>query len=218
MDFSPSVPTPKVIVIAGPTGSGKTAILHFIAAQDFPVIDLEALASHRGSVFGELGQTTQQPAQPVFEHLLRTAWQQYQHAPFIFTEQEAPAIGKCRLPQWFLHELRKGSTIYLDVPREYRVQHIVADYGSFPPEALLAATEKLSERFPADTIAQLKQWLVQGHYHLFADFMLQYYDRSRYYKYAAETLPVILSFREYDVPAMTRAIFRHLQIVRPLAD
>jgi tRNA 2-selenouridine synthase len=218
MVFTPSVPSPKVIVIAGPTGSGKTAILHFIASQRFPVIDLEALASHRGSVFGELGQTTQQPAQPVFEHLLQTAWQQYQHAPFIFTEQEAPAIGKCRLPQWFLNEIKKGTTIYLDVPREYRVQHIVADYGSFPPEELLAAAEKLSERFPADTIAQLKQWLVQGHYNLFADFMLQYYDRSRHYKYAAETLPAILSFRDYDVPAMSRAIFRHLQIVCPLAD
>ncbi|MCF6404084.1 hypothetical protein L3C95_14415 [Chitinophaga filiformis] len=218
MVFTPSVPSPKVIVIAGPTGSGKTAILHFIASQRFPVIDLEALASHRGSVFGELGQTTQQPAQPVFEHLLQTAWQQYQNAPFIFTEQEAPAIGKCRLPQWFLNELKKGSTIYLDVPRQYRVQHIVADYGSLPCEELLAATEKLSERFPADTIAQLKQWLVQGHYNLFADFMLQYYDRSRHYKYAAETLPAILSFQDYDVPAMTRAIFQHLQIVRPLAD
>lgn len=218
MVFTPSVPSPKVIVIAGPTGSGKTAILHFIASHHFPVIDLEALASHRGSVFGQLGQITQQPTQPVFEQRLQTTWQQYQHAPFVFTEQEAPSIGKCRLPQWFLHELKKGSTIYLEVPRKYRVQHIVADYGSFPVEELLTAAGKLDERFPADTITQLKQWLAQGQYHLFADFMLQYYDQSHHYRNVTETSPAILSFRNYDVPAMTRAIFRHLQIPHSLAD
>lgn len=212
MVFTPSAPSPKVIVIAGPTGSGKTAILHFIASQHLPIIDIEALAAHRGSAFGDLGQPTQQPIQPVFEQLLQTTWQQHQHAPYVFTEQEAPAIGKCRLPRWFLNEMKKGTSIYVDIPREDRIQNIIADYAILPLEQLLAATGKLSERLSAGNMAQLKEWLIQGQYHLFADFMLQYYDQSRHYQDNTGTLPARLSFSRYDVETITRAIFQHLQI------
>ena len=41
-------------VLCGRTGSGKTRLLHALAAEGAQVLDLEALAAHRGSVLGAL--------------------------------------------------------------------------------------------------------------------------------------------------------------------
>lgn len=50
------------IVYGGATGSGKTRLLHFLAQQGAQVLDLEALACHKGSIFG--GRADQpQPSQ-----------------------------------------------------------------------------------------------------------------------------------------------------------
>src|SRR5206468_3743852 len=57
-------------VVAGPTGAGKTRLLHALAARGAQVLDLEGLAGHRGSVLGALGP---QPSQKSFESLLAAA-------------------------------------------------------------------------------------------------------------------------------------------------
>ena len=46
----------KLNVIGGYTGSGKTEILKELLKQKHTVIDLEGLASHKGSAFGAIGQ------------------------------------------------------------------------------------------------------------------------------------------------------------------
>ena len=56
-------------VLGGYTGSGKTFLLHHLRKLGENVIDLETLASHRGSAFGAIGQP-EQPAQEMFENLL----------------------------------------------------------------------------------------------------------------------------------------------------
>jgi tRNA 2-selenouridine synthase SelU len=59
----------QINILGGYTGSGKTEALHVIAKKQKPVIDLEKLASHKGSAFGGLGQPPQ-PSQEMFENLL----------------------------------------------------------------------------------------------------------------------------------------------------
>ena len=61
-------------LICGKTGSGKSRLLQALAAQGAQVLDLEALAQHRGSVLGSLPGAPQ-PSQKRFETLL---WQQLQ--------------------------------------------------------------------------------------------------------------------------------------------
>ena len=59
-------PTFHYQVIAGPTGSAKTRILEALHRQGHQVLNLEALAQHKGSVLGIVpGQT--QPSQRMFE-------------------------------------------------------------------------------------------------------------------------------------------------------
>jgi hypothetical protein len=55
-------------VIGGYTGSGKTETLHALQASNEPIIDLEGIAHHKGSTFGNLGQPVQ-PSQEQFEKI-----------------------------------------------------------------------------------------------------------------------------------------------------
>lgn len=48
---------PKLLVLNGYTGNGKTILLERLAAKGYPVIDLEKIAGHRGSIFGHIGMT-----------------------------------------------------------------------------------------------------------------------------------------------------------------
>jgi hypothetical protein len=56
-------------IIGGYTGTGKTLLLHELRRLGNSVIDLEALACHKGSAFGALGENPQ-PSQEMFENLL----------------------------------------------------------------------------------------------------------------------------------------------------
>ncbi len=53
-------------VVCGPTGSGKTRLLHTLTTQGAQVLDLEALANHRSSVLGHI-PGMEQPSQKRFD-------------------------------------------------------------------------------------------------------------------------------------------------------
>src|SRR3546814_11513836 len=59
----------RIVLVDGDTGSGKTEILQELAARGAQVVDLEALACHRGSLFGGLAGPPQ-PSQQMFESRL----------------------------------------------------------------------------------------------------------------------------------------------------
>ena len=53
--------------MGGKTGTGKTKILKLLRDNNYQIIDLEGLASHRGSTFGGLGMKAQ-PSNEQFEN------------------------------------------------------------------------------------------------------------------------------------------------------
>ncbi|MBK8670870.1 MAG: hypothetical protein IPN89_16000 [Saprospiraceae bacterium] len=57
------------IVIGGYTGSGKTHLLDELKERGETITDLEGLASHKGSAFGNIGMPDQ-PSQEMFENLM----------------------------------------------------------------------------------------------------------------------------------------------------
>ncbi|MFM2394386.1 MAG: tRNA 2-selenouridine(34) synthase MnmH, partial [Bacteroidota bacterium] len=56
-------------IIAGNTGVGKTKYLSELCAKGMKVIDLERLASHKGSAFGSINMPPQ-PTQEMFENMM----------------------------------------------------------------------------------------------------------------------------------------------------
>ena len=56
-------------ILGGYTGSGKTFVIEEMKKQNQTVIDLEDLAKHKGSAFGNIGMPTQ-PSQEMFENML----------------------------------------------------------------------------------------------------------------------------------------------------
>lgn len=118
------------IVIAGKTGVGKTrllAALHTIGAQ---VVDLEAMANHRGSVFGAAA-TEAQPAQRKFETRLYAALTSLTANMPVFIEAESRKIGSIHIPAELLAAIRAAPTIRLHAAIAARVKYILDDYNDF---------------------------------------------------------------------------------------
>ena len=90
-------PNLRLVLIEGRTGSGKTEVLQRLPTLGVQVLDLEALAGHRGSVFGGLGAP--QPSQKMFESRLLGALEALDPARPIVVEaerQQGGATGWCR--------------------------------------------------------------------------------------------------------------------------
>ncbi len=121
----------QLIVLTGKTGVGKTQLLSQI--QSRPLLDLEALAKHRGSAFG--GYSEPQPSQINFENSLAVAMGKLSLQSFtgsILVEDESRLIGRCVLPDNFFALLRESPVIVLEESLEVRVNNTFQEYVVAP--------------------------------------------------------------------------------------
>jgi tRNA 2-selenouridine synthase len=119
------------VVIAGRTGSGKTRLLQALAAQGAQVLDLEALARHRGSVLGGLPFEAQ-PTQKAFETQVWTALCAFDPARPVYVESESRKIGQLQVPTALLDRMRSaGRVVMVTMPDDARVQLLLEEYGFF---------------------------------------------------------------------------------------
>src|SRR4051794_21987355 len=120
---------PMFIVLCGKTGSGKTILLQQLHSSGYPCINLESIASHRGSVFGSL-LLPLQPSQQDFEKQLQQDLLCLQHRPYIFIEQKASSIGKRKIPAWLYAQMNAGICIQLNADKTARIQNILKEYSA----------------------------------------------------------------------------------------
>ncbi len=145
------------VVVSGKTGCGKTELLQKLASVQ-RVIDLEALANHRGSAFGDVADS--QPSQASFENtlavqLLRGA--DPRNRP-IFVEAESRRIGRLFIPETFWRSMSRGAIVVLDAPFEVRVQRILDDYISSVFERFARGNESdAHEQFSAYLLDALRR-------------------------------------------------------------
>lgn len=137
----------KINVLGGYTGSGKTHLLQQLANQGEVIIDLEKLANHKGSAFGNLERLLQ-PSQEMFENELATALfnANSQSSPTLWIEDESQRIGQVNIPGSFLKTIRQQQLFFIDVPFEERLNHLLAEYGNCNKEALEAAILRIKKR------------------------------------------------------------------------
>lgn len=119
------------VVIGGRTGSGKSRLLQALSRQGAQVLDLEALACHRGSVLGALPGCAQ-PSQKHFETQVWHALRRFAPNRPVFVESESRKIGALQVPEALIHDMRsRGRMVMVEMPLEARVALLLEDYAHF---------------------------------------------------------------------------------------
>jgi tRNA 2-selenouridine synthase len=176
--------TPKpIIVLGGMTGTAKTQILHELAALGEPIIDLEALAHHRGSSFGAL-MLPPQPSTEHYENLLAAEWVKFGGDCPIWLEAESRRVGTCRIPDELFLQMVAAPTIEVTRSLEERLDLLVALYGEADPEDLIQATQRIRKRLGGQRTQAAVEFIRAGKLRDACAIILDYYDRT--YRYDLE--------------------------------
>ncbi|MCB1664365.1 MAG: tRNA 2-selenouridine(34) synthase MnmH [Pseudomonadales bacterium] len=148
-----------MIVVAGPTGSGKTHLINALPLA----LDLEGLARHRGSAFGTM--IAAQPTQIDFENALASALLQrrQQGGKRLFVEDENRAIGSLSIPLNFHARMKQSPIALIEETLETRANTILKDYIEDNLHQFeLAEPESAFERFSrylTDALAKIQRRL-----------------------------------------------------------
>jgi tRNA 2-selenouridine synthase len=174
-------------VVCGMTGTGKSRTLRALAAGGAQVLDLEALAAHRGSILGNMPGEPQ-PAQKMFDSLVWSALTRLDPTRPVFVEAESKKIGRLRVADALIEAMWSSDCLVLDAPLRVRVALLKAEYAHYiaEPDLLAAQLDCLKQLHGSDTI---ERWQLMA--------------RER-----ADDLVEELLVRHYD-PAYTRSTLKH---------
>jgi tRNA 2-selenouridine synthase len=167
-------------ILGGHTGSGKTETLVAMDRQGHPVVDLEGLASHKGSAFGAMDMPPQ-PSQEMFENKLalalhRTA-SRLEPRQRIWLEDESQRIGKVNLPNAFWAHMRKEPVLFLEIPFEERLNYLVNTYGKWNKGDIAAAITRIQKKLGGLEAKTALGHLVEDDIRECFRILLTYYDK-----------------------------------------
>jgi tRNA 2-selenouridine synthase len=164
-------------IIGGCTGSGKSEILRALGKQGEQIIDLEKLASHKGSAFGGLMQapqpTTEQFQNDLFEEILKLDI----HKP-IWIEDESIAVGKIFLPDELWRTMSASPVVEIALDKADRIKRLVHEYGDADQEEFLKAMERITKKLGGQHFKVAKEKLLLGDMASTIEILLTYYDKA----------------------------------------
>jgi tRNA 2-selenouridine synthase len=164
-------------VVCGATGSAKTRVLQAIGDLGEQILDLESLASHKGSVLGIMpGQP--QPNQKWFETLLLQALNALDPARPVYVEAESRKVGNLHVPAALITRIRSGECLGVEATLPARVSFLLKDYAYFlaDPSLFLNRIDALKALQSRETLdswrnlancgawSQLVEELLEKHY------------------------------------------------------
>ena len=165
-------------VICGPTGSGKTRLLHCLQAQGAQVLDLEGLANHRSSVLGFI-PGEQQPSQKNFDTLIWDALRQMDPSKPVYVESESRKVGNLAVPESLIVAVRSGQCYQLELSDDERVKLLLEDYEFFVKDPTLFAS-RLDALVAIRGKQQIETWqshIAQGHIDIVVrELLTMHYD------------------------------------------
>jgi len=198
----------RLLVLRGLTGVGKTRLLHALAAEDYPVLDLEGLARHRGSAFGAVGLEAQ-PTQKAFESLLWDGLRRIAPGGYALCEGESRHIGRLILPKRVHDALQLETSLWIETPMEQRIDIILEDYPAREAQAHLferpirALTEKLGKEKVQRLVDHLE---VRNWRELVRELMVDYYDPLYRHTCPEERIEVVMESWEAGMERLREGI------------
>lgn len=165
-------------VLSGSTGTGKTRLLQALARVGQQVIDLEALASHRGSLLGAI-PNHDQPAQKYFDSLVLDCLRRFDTERPVWVEAESKKIGKLQLPSAIHEAMCRTTPLYLTAPMPERVRLWREDYSHFAadPSKMVELLAPLKPLVGGEELAHWRDLALRGAVDdLFERIMLKHYD------------------------------------------
>lgn len=186
------LPAPlRLHVVAGRTGSGKSLILQSLTGLGAQVLDLEAMANHRGSVLGLMPEAVQ-PSQRRFESLLWETLRKFDPLRPVVVESESRRVGQCHLPDALIARMRAADCTLIEMSVEHRAALLLREYRHFTenPGALFERLERLAPLHGRRTV---DAWQALASEQRWAEFVIALleahydpaYDRSMARNYAA---------------------------------
>ncbi len=180
----------QLLVLGGRTGCGKTQLLRALKKQGEQLLDLEALARHKGSAFGWIGEE-EQPTVEQFENNLYQAILELNLSKHIWVENESRGIGKVYLPEGFWGKLKAAPLINIQRPFEQRVQILIDTYVHDSKDDLIASFQKIKKRLGGLQLKEALDALEQNDLKTAAAIALRYYDKTYQYNLEKNKAPEI---------------------------
>lgn len=165
------------VVLAGLTGSGKTEVLRALHELGGPVLDLEGLAHHKGSAFGQIGELPQ-PTNEQFENDGAVRLAELEGEARIWIEDESRSIGRIWLQQSFFARKKSAPVVLLERSLDERIDRLVAAYGQASRAELSETFMRIAKRLGDQNARSAVDHVQQGNLADAARIALRYYDRT----------------------------------------
>lgn len=174
----------KCVVLHGLTGVGKTIIIQKLKEQGLPVLDLETIACHRGSAYGNINMP-ESPSQKDFESQIVQDLVKAEEKGVIIVECESRRVGKLILPSSIMNSMSMGYRILLYASMDVRVARIISDYTSGQNnniQELQYSTSLLKKSLGNNVVDELNKKIAEKKFTQVIPYLLtNYYDPL--YKY-----------------------------------
>ena len=166
-----------LMVLGGRTGTGKTDLLLELESLNVAVVDLEGLAHHRGSSFGNLG-LPEQPSTEHYENRLAETLEGHarRRASEIWLEAESAQVGRCRIPRALFQQMQMAPVLEIRRSEQERVDRLVDVYAVHDAPALREATERIQRRLGPQRTREALLAIDQQRWSDACMAMLAYYD------------------------------------------
>lgn len=166
-------------VVSGSTGCKKTLLLHEKFNNGEQIIDLEAIAKHKGSVFGDIGQN--QPTQEQFENDLAYLINNLDSNKQTWIEDESRKIGKIVIPEGLWLQMLPANRIIIEKSKQERIKFLLEDYKLVSNKILIESLKRIEKHLGNDKYNYAISLLNNNEREIFCSMMLDYYDKAYYF-------------------------------------
>ena len=196
-------------VVCGLTGTGKSRTLRELDRAGAQVLDLEALAAHRGSVLGNMPDEPQ-PSQKMFDSLIWSTLRRMDEARIVFVEAESKKVGRLRVPDALIDAMWASTCLVLEAPLHVRVELLKTEYSHYinEPKLLASQLECLAPLHGAQTIERWKRLTRDAAWGtLVEELLVRHYDPA-YTRSTLKHYPALEQAPRYALRATTDADFQ----------